>query len=105
MQNQFAEINRLIENGDLQKAFDKAIEIADINKTYSKELKALKAQYTILERNRKNGILEYNDNIELNRIIKSFLHLVDDISEDFINNNAWVKNQTEFFLMTSFHLF
>ncbi|MFN7119830.1 MAG: hypothetical protein ACK4TA_23755 [Saprospiraceae bacterium] len=97
MQNQFAEINRLIENGELPKAFDKAIEIADINKTYTKELRSLKARYAILEKDRKNGILEYDNNSELNRIITSFLHLLDDISEDFVNNNAWVKKQTDFF--------
>lgn len=61
MQNQFIEINRLIDSGDLKKAFDKAIEIVEVNKTYSKELRALKTRFAILERNRRNGILEYDD--------------------------------------------
>lgn len=70
-------INQLIEIGKISDAFNQATKFANINGTYTKELKVLKARYSIFKNQLNLGIINYGDNTDFNKIITSFLNLLE----------------------------
>ncbi len=57
MLERIKKINNFLESGELNKAFDQALSLANVNGSFTKDLKTLKVRYNILHKKQDIGIL------------------------------------------------